>query len=595
MKNLFTHKIWIGTVFILLSAVIIYGCDDFLNAPPQGSLDEQALQSPDGLEKALISAYRALDWNEGSGGDWGHTASNWVWGSVLSDDAYKGSEATDQPNVTDLELYNWTTGQADSYLNDAWRGAYDGINRANSVIRVLDGILEESPDDITDENAESIRGEALFLRAHYHFKAWKLWENIPYYTEEDLDYRKSNEGVDVIGNILADLDDAIELLPPEERNGEPGRVTSWAAKAYKGKVQVFSEDFPGAITTLSDVRNNGPYELEENFHQVWTGFQEYANGSETILAYQASVRDGDPNAANSNYGNRLNFPHSGSPLACCGFHQPTQNLVNFFVVGGNGLPVAMDNPSQVFDSNAGWNSRDDELDNSATEAVDPRLDWTVGRDGVPYKDWGEHEAGWIRQQSFGGPYSPKKHVHEEAADAQANVGWQPEQQNSVNTHILRYADVLLLLAEAEVEAGDPEIAREIVNEIRTRASVVAQGPGDDAGTIAVPIDDVSIDWANYSIGTYDDVWNDQEFARQAVRTERRLELAMEGHRFFDLRRWGLAVEVLNPYIEVEQNRRSFLSNAAEFTERYNLFPLPTVQIELSEVDGEQRVVQNDGW
>lgn len=596
MKNLLKYKLMIGTAFLVLATGIIYGCEDFLNAPPQGTLDESTLANQDGLEGALISAYRNLDWNAGVGGDWGHTASNWVWGSVTSDDAYKGSEATDQPNITDIELYNWTTGQSDSYLNDAWRGAYEGVNRANSTIRVLNQLEEESPDDITEEDAESIRGEALFLRAHFHFRAWMMWENIPYYTEDDEDFRQSNEGVDVIPNIVADLDEAISLLPETPRNDEVGRVTSWAARAYKGKVQVYSGDYSEALTTLREVRDSGPYELEENFHQVWTAFSEFANGPETILAYQASVRDGDPDANNSNYGERLNFPHSGSPFGCCGFHQPSQNLVNYFVVDGDGLPLSMSDPAQTFDAQAPWNDRDDEFDASSTDPVDPRLDWTVGRDGVPYKDWGEHASGWIRQQAFGGPYSPKKNAHEEAADAQANVGWAPEQQNAVNIHILRYADVLLLLAEAEVEAGDPETAREIVNEIRERAGAAAQGPGNGADDIAVDIDDASITWADYEIGLYPPgSFADQEFARQAVRTERRLELAMEGHRFFDLRRWEIAGDVLNPYIQVEQNRRSFLSAASEFTERYNLFPIPTVQIELSEVEGEERLIQNPDW
>lgn len=584
-----------GTASVLLVLSMIYGCEDFLNAPPQGSLDELTLANRNGVEGSLIATYRILDWNTGVGGAWGNTASNWVWGSVTSDDAYKGSEATDQPNITDIELYNWTTGQADSYLNDAWRGVYEGINRANSTIRLLNSLQENNPDEVPEEVAESIRGEALFLRAHFHFKGWKMWENIPYYTEEDEDFRKTNVGVDVIGNILSDLDTAIGLLPETPRNGEDGRVTSWTAKAYKGKVQVFSEDFDGALTTLRDVRNNGPFELEENFHHVWTGFQEYANGPETILAYQASVEDGDPGANNSNYGERLNFPHSGSPFGCCGFHQPTQNLVNFFAVDGDGLPVSMSDPGQTFDPTAAWNSNDNEFDSSVLDPVDPRIDWTVGRDGVPYKDWGPHASGWIRQEAFGGPYSPKKNAHEESSDAQANVGWAPAQQNSVNIHIYRYADALLLLAEAEVEAGVLENAREIVNEIRARAGAAAQGPGDDPSTIAVPIDDPSITWADYEIGQYVLPWTDRDFARQAVRTERRLELAMEGQRFFDLKRWGIADAVLNPYIQVEQTRRSFLSAAAAFTERYFLFPIPSVQIELSEVDDEERLVQNPGW
>jgi len=602
MKTLYKkYRLLFGIAILLLVAGTIYSCDDFLTTPPQGTLDQNTLATQQGVEGTLIAAYRNLDWNTGVGGAWGHTASNWVWGSVPSDDAYKGSEATDQPAITDIELYNWTTGQSDGYLNDKWRGVYEGVNRANSTINLLRQVREESPEEISDADAESIEGEALFLRAHFHFEGWKMWENIPYYFETDEDFRKPNQGVDVIQNIIDDLDDAIALLPETPRNGEPGRTDAWDARAYKGKVEVFAGRYADGLATLQNVRDNGPYELQENFQQVWTGLSEFYNGPETIVAFQASVRDGDPGANNSNYGERLNFPHSGSPFGCCGFHQPTQNLVNFFQVDGNGLPAAMANPSDAFDATATWNSNDDEFDATATDPIDPRLDWTVGRDGVPYKDWGEHESGWIRQQAFGGPYSPKKNAHEEGSDAQANVGWAPAQQNSVNIHIYRYAEALLLLAEAAVEVGGAanlQLAEDIVNEIRTRAGEVAQGPGDDLDNMTVPIDDASITWADYEIGTYTPgtfVTQGQDFARQAVRVERRLELAMEGQRFFDLRRWGIVQDVINPYIQIEQTRRSFLSAAAQLTARYNLFPIPSVQIELSEVEGEERVEQNPDW
>lgn len=588
MKIVNKYKIAFGATLVVLISGFLYGCDDFLSAPPQGALDELTLANQEGVEGTLIAAYRSLDWNTGVGGAWGSAASNWVWGSVTSDDAYKGSEPDDQPNITDIELYNWSTGQANAYLNDKWRAVYEGVNRTNSTIRLLNSVMEEKPDEIVEADANSIRGEAIFLRAHYHFEAWRMWENIPYYREDDVDFRKSNVGVDAIAEILEDLNTAISLLPDSPRNGDVARATSWKAKAYKGRVEAYSGDYESVLTTLTDVRNNGPFDLEENFHRVWTGFQEFANGPETILAYQASANDGEPAGNNANWGERLNFPHSGSPIGCCGFHQPTQNLVNFFVVDGDGLPLSMTDPNN-------WNTRDDNLSATTTVTTDPRLDWTVGRDGVPYKDWGEHAPGWIRSPSFGGPYSPKKNVHETSSGAQSNVGWLPAQQNAVNMHIFRYADMLLLLAEAEVEAGSLENAREIVNEIRARAGVAAQGPGTDSGNIAVPIDDPSITWADYDVGLYNTVWTDQNLARDAVRTERRIELAMEGERFFDLRRWGIAQDVMNDYLAVEQGRRSFLSGASPLAERYSLYPIPPVQIELSRVDGEDRLVQNPGW
>jgi hypothetical protein len=539
-------------------------------------------------------------------GAWGTAASNWVWGSVASDDAHNGAEATGWNPAVDIEMYSWGSAGADDYLDDKWRHSYEAVARANATIKLLHKVVEADPEEISLSDQDGIRGEALFLRAHYHFEVWRMWRNIPYFTEADTTFYKSNQdqAAASLQSILADLDAAIGLLPATPRNGEIGRATRWTARAYKGRVQVYSGDYAGALTTLRDVRASGPYALQPSFDQVWTGYLQYRNGSETILAYQA--HHGEPSGNNANYGERLNFPHSGSPFGCCGFHQPSQNLVNFFAVDANGLPLALTDPN--------WNARDANLDAtaSATMLLDPRLDWTAARDGVPVKDWGPHAPDWIRAPAFGGPYSAKKNIYEDASGAVSNVGWVNTQLSNMPIHIFRYADLLLLLAEVEVEAGDPNTARTIVNEIRTRAGQVAQGCGlpPDPGRaatllamypqcagdarVAVPLDDPSIAWADYQIGLYPAAGWDQAYAREAVRHERRLELGMEGERFFDLRRWGIAEQVLNDYVAMEGARRPYLRNAA-YTSRHVLFPIPTLQIEMSRVYGEDRLVQNPGW
>jgi starch-binding outer membrane protein, SusD/RagB family len=234
--------------------------------------------------------------------------------------------------------------------------------------------------------------------------------------------------------------------------------------------------------------------------------------------------------------------------------------------------------------------------------VDPRLDWTVGRDGVPYKDWGPHSSsgGWVRDVANGGPYSPKKNAHEKASGAeQISGGWAPTQQNSINMHLFRYADMLLLLAEALVETNDLAGAAAIVNQIRARAAVRAQGPGTDRATMAVPINSPSITWAVYSVGQYP-VFPTQAYARDAVRAERRLELAMEGQRLFDLRRWQIADATLNGYINgigggAERTRRLYKASAETFTAKHALYPIPQIQISLSRVGGADRLTQNPGW
>lgn len=593
MKRTSRHPLLLWTAFMTFTGTALYGCKDFLTeaAAPKGTLNEETLANKAGVEGSLIAAYRALDWNGAVGGAWGSAASNWVWGSVTSDDAYKGSEAQDQPDINDIEAYHWETANAERYLNEKWRAVYEGVVRANATIRLLNQVRDASPGAISDADARSIEGEAVFLRAHFHFEAWRMWANIPYYQEDDTDFRKANNtSAEVITALLADFDRAISLLPATPRNGQKGRATSWAARAYKGRVQVYAGQHAAALTTLRDVRTNGPFRLETSFERVWTGYNNLQNGPETILAYQASSNDGEPNGDNANFGERLNFPHSGSHFGCCGFHQPSQNLVNFYQVDAAGLPLAFTQPFAV------WNARDNNLDAaaSATMRLDPRLDWTVGRDNVPYKDWGVHEPDWIRAPAYGGPYSPKKNVHEQGSGSEQSAGgWAPTQQNSVNIHIFRYADMLLLLAEAEVEAGVVANAVAIVNEIRARAGQRAQGPGTSATNMAVPINDPSITWADYEVGLYGTLT--QAEARNAVRLERRLELAMEGQRFFDLRRWGNAAAVLNEYVAEERTRRGHLIAAEAFAAKHALYPIPAIQLELSKVGGQCTLQQNQGW
>ena len=565
MKNMIKTT---GIIAIFLT--MLFACsEDFLNRPAQGNLDATTLANQSGVEGNLIAAYSYLD-GQGSSGGIVSATSNWVFGSVASDDAYKGSEPGDNQTTTDIEMYQWSTGNADAGFNEKWSGHYDAISRCNATLNLLYTV-----EGISQEDQDRIKGEALFLRAFFHFELWKTFKNIPYYTEEDVDFRKSNVGVDAGSLILADLEEAINLLPPTQ--AQIARVNQWTAKAFKGKVQVYMEDWGGALTTLRDVVDNGPFALEDNYHNVFD--VAHNNGPETVLAYQASVNDGSPGGENGNHPDRLNFPHSGSPFGCCGFHQASYNLVNAFKVDANGLPFL----------DGSWN--DAEI--APTDVVDPRLDWTVGRDGVPFLDWGTHEAGWIRDRAWAGPYSIKKTVYEAAAGAASAVGWAPYQLNSLNRHLLRFADVMLLLAEAEIHAGSLDNARDLINQIRTRAAQSAQGPV--GGPVVVPMNDASITWATYNVGTYPAAGWDAAYAMEALKMERRLELGMEGHRLFDLRRWDDAITVLNDYLAVEATRIPYLGAAFPFEERHMAYPLPITQIELSVVDGEQRLVQNPGW
>src|SRR2546430_4187165 len=389
-----------------------------------------------------------------------------------------------------------------------------------------------------------------------------------------------------------------------------GRVTSWTARGYKGRVLAYTHQYAAAVATFDSVIASGPYALELSFDGVSPGFHQYADGRETILAYQASVNDGEPSGNNSNYGERLNLPHSGSPFKCCGFHQPSQNLANFYAVNSvSGLPKA-------FTDSATWNNRDSVWVASPTDTVDPRVDWTIGRRWVPYKDWGLEDTTWIRAPGYGGPYSPKKNAQEKASGAVSKVGWQPEQENGVHIHIFRYADLLLLDAEAKVETNDLAGALALVNQVRARAGVAAQGCGDGASDaaltarypkcagdnrMAVPINDTTISWATYKISPSTLAnWPTPAAARLAVQIERRLELGMEGQRLFDLRRYGgtVAQQVMSAYLAAESTsvRRGYkIAQAPYALPANNYYPIPQVEIDLSKIGGQSRLTQNTGW
>ena len=629
MKIASKHPLLVGTAVLTFVSLGLYGCKNFLTdaSKPQGTLDQSTLANAAGVEGTLIAAYRNLDCTTATSSDWGCAASNWVWGSVAADDSYKGSTLDDQPPINDVEGYHWGTANASSYLNTKWNNTYEGISRANATLRLLKQVVAASPGELTAADVSGITGEAEFLRAHYHFEAYRMWGAIPYYRENDTDFRKPNlTAANVPAEIIKDLDDAIAKLPATPRNGEKGRSTSWLAKAYKGRVLMYTHDYANAITQFEAVQASNVYNLMPSFDQVWTGIGAYRNGPEEMWSYQASVNDGEPNGNNGNYGERLNFPYSGSHFGCCGFNPPSQNLVNFFRTDPTtGLPTFM------VDSTT-WNTNNANFDGHQTAVpVDPRLDYTVGRDSVPFKDWGFFSLanGWVRDVANGGPYSPKKNIQEKVSGAEStSAGWEPPQENSVHIHLYRYADMLLMLAEAYVErnsAGDLGKAQAIVNKIRDRAAAKVQGCGDASvvtfystkavtcgsagasltvamGMPAGGLATLQMPWATYEIGEYTAPWTNQNYAREAVRTERRLELAMEGQRMFDLRRYGFtyAAARINGFVNgegggAEKSRRLFLAAAEPFAQKHMWYPIPTAQIDLSKVGGSPKLTQNSGW
>ena len=145
MKTLLRSRFVIATAMMTTIAAITYACKDFLETPAQGTVDEATLATRTGVEGSLIAAYRSLDCSSSSAGSWGCAASNWVWASVPSGDAYKGSNLGDQQPINDIETFLWGVGEADDYINQKWAQVYEGVARSNAALRLLDNL-----DDLDD-------------------------------------------------------------------------------------------------------------------------------------------------------------------------------------------------------------------------------------------------------------------------------------------------------------------------------------------------------------------------------------------------------------------------------------------------------------
>ncbi|WP_276358858.1 RagB/SusD family nutrient uptake outer membrane protein [Daejeonella sp. H1SJ63] len=569
---------YIKIILVLsISSVLFYACKkEFLERAPLGSLDQGNLTTSAGVRGLLIGAYSLLDGYGGAGGGFATAASNWVFGGVASDDAYKGSDPGDQADIVSIETYS--ANASNPYFESKWRHLYDAIQRSNDVLRVMADVK-----GMSDTEKKVAGAEARFLRAHYHFEAKRMWNMIPY-VDETITYAKANILVandkDIWPNIEADLKFAVANLPATQP--AIGRANSWAAKAYLAKVYLYQKKYAEAKTLLDDVITNGTTASGKKYDLVnfFDNFNpETKNSVESVFSAQMSVND-NSGGSNGNWGDVLNFPYNGGPGGCCGFYQPSQSLVNSYRVDTDGLPF-LDNFNSVDVKNDQGLKSDDPF-TPETAPLDPRLDITVGRRGIPYLDWGVHPGNnWIRDQANGGPYAPKKSVYAKRQQgALTDKSFWSTGITANNYTIIRFADVLLMAAEAEVEVGSLDKAKDLVNRVRQRAAAPEGWVKTYVDPAAPEKGFTSTPAANYKIGLYP-AFPDKVYARKAVRFERKLELAMEGSRFFDLVRYGTAAEELNAYIAVEKNRRSYLNNASFTKAKNEYFPIPRNQIDLS--------------
>jgi starch-binding outer membrane protein, SusD/RagB family len=596
------YKIFVPLFLIIL--ISIYACSkSFLDKKPQGALNNSVLANQTGVEGLLIGAYHMVSGQGGAAGtNWGAAASNWVYGSVCADDSYKGSIPPDQSSEGIGTLATYTYATNNGYLNSKWVAMYDGVQRANDVLRVL-----PEAKDIPAADVLRITAEAKFLRGHFHFELKRIFNNIVYADETTTSTANVDESgnyIDYWPKIEADFQAAITGLP--ETQPQAGRANKSAAKAYLARCYMEQRKYALAKPLLEDIINNGKTAKGQSYALVnyasnFNGAQD--NGPESVWAYQASANDGS--GTNGNYGDNLGFPNGSGPGGCCGFNNPSINLANAYKTDPvTGLPLL-----DTYNSGAVVNGTG-ALAPAYSGTLDPRIDFVMGRPGIPYYDWGiVPVADWIRSPADNGYFSPKKIVY-----AKSQIGsisstetsfWGPTQMSAINVNLIRFSEVLLWAAECEIEVGSLPNALNYVNRVRNRAADptgwVYKNSAYDAGTAKYTTQSTPAD--NYKVSPYPPgAFVDKAFARKAVLFEERLELAMEGQRFFALRRFngvnsGVMATTLNSYIAVEKNRPSyFIQNpSVVFSDKYQWFPIPQAQIDVKNATGKVFLKQNPGF
>lgn len=600
------------------SIIIMDACKkSFLDIRPTGTLNPTVIANATGVQGLLIGAYSLLRGEI----NWGSAPTNWGFGSVAGGDSYKGSIPSDQfsEGLGGIALY--AVIPTNGYVNDKYKAIYHGVQRANEVLRVMATVK-----DISAADQKTITGEVRFLRGYFHMEARKMWKAPPY-VDETITVGAGNvnvPNVDAAGNFIeiwpkieADLQFAIDNLPTTQP--QRGRANKYAAMAMLAKAYMFQGKYGPAKTLLDQLIASGvtaggqKYALvnyEDNFNAATD------NSPESVFAIQFSVNDGSGTAGR--YGDNLAFPNGSGPGGCCGFDNPSITLANAYKTDANGLPlldnfntgpnvgaatgvVITQSAVQKFYTQTG----------TYTGTLDPRIDWAMGRPGIPYFDYGKVPAGldWIRDPQTNGPFSPKKNVY---AKAQAGTlsstetsFWGPTQMDANNYDIIRFADIVLWAAECEVEVGSTDKALQYINMIRARAAnpkgwVYANSEYDASKgqykTQVTPAD-------NYNIGLYPTgAFNDKTYARKAIMHEAYIEFAMEGRRFFDLQRWdkgtGLMANVLNAYIQAEISRPSLFSvnPSTTFTKGKNeYYPLPQHEIDIENSAGKVNLKQDPAY
>ncbi|MCX6321015.1 MAG: RagB/SusD family nutrient uptake outer membrane protein [Bacteroidia bacterium] len=566
-------KKYIILIFILVVLGTWSSCkNDFLTVAPTGGLDQGLLQTTKGLDALLIGAYSMIDGfsNQMGMSGWETTASNWVFGSIRGMEANKGTDGGDQPDINPMMTFSETA--TNPYLNLKWREVYEAVSRCNSVINTATQALAASK--ITQAQADSYIAQAKVLRGWYHFEAWRMWAKVPY-MDEKADPAAATNTTDISDKIIADLTTGKDL---PNNMGAIGRINGTVCKVMLAKVLMQAKhDYAGALALLTVAKTGTKPDgkaigLAPTFGEIFDIANR--NGIESVYTIQYSVNDGS-GAWNSSTGEVLNFPYKSgaSPGGCCGFFDPTQEFVNSFRTSG-GLPL-LDNSYNLDPVKNDQGVALTAVFVPDAKPLDPRLDWTVGRRGIPYWDWGLHTGSdWIRDQTYSGPFSPKKAVYKKSQTDQYTDHSSWTSGYTANGYrMIRYADILLLEAECQIETGAADLGRTNINLIRARAA-------NAAGFVKMPD---GTNAGNYVISQYTTPFADKATAQKALRMERKLELGMEGHRYFDLNRWGITVTELNRVLTYEKTMPwgANLYGSASVGAEDVTFPIPQRQLDLS--------------
>lgn len=558
-------------IFALIAVVLIglaFACQNILEQTPKASLTDQTLVNKEGAEALVIACYSILDLKDPQPAwGWGNVGTNllnnpsmWESGDLRSDDCYKGGGGTDDvADYGNIEL--GILQPTNLAFHVIWKGHFVAISRCNKALQILAKLTDTELPLRTRRIAE-----VKVLRGYYYMRLKQLYRTFPY-VDENVEVGKEGE----IGNtlseqqlwekILVDFNAGINI-PIEGQ--DPGRVNKYVAYSLIAKANMFQSKYAEAMAAADQVINSGKFKLQADLEKLYSDPAQ-ERGGENIFAIEASTGGGAENKVRFNWGDIWVAPTNGPYGGGDGFQRPSQNLVNAFKVDAKGLPL-LDN----------FNDADLAADDTQTP-IDPRLDHAIGRPGIRWKDYttSPQLRPWARSEAVYGPYCKKKNLiyvnSQYRATAVTDFPWAG---GALNFPLIKYSEILLIKAECLVELNqDLQKAREIINQIRSRAKT---------SPYVKSFADPSKSAANYQISTYDDAstWN-QAYARKAVRFERRLELCMEGHRYFDLNRWGIAKAVVDEYHRTEQSKRSYLKAATFNAPKILYYPIPQPEIDIS--------------